>query len=501
MASPLAPIADLVLDETAVPSFPLLLSRPAPRAGIFWSAGNPAALPFELRDSYTEFRTRASDERGAYRRPLDAASTREFEVSGGGWRPVGSAGAVSGSVSVARSSDGGIAADVGQPYSMSPHLFVDTSRSSLGQTVVRLDGAGGWRIGGWGLGVAAAYESQVTRTGTALVPRFQRGVLPAVTAGASRRLGSRVLLGAHVRWQGPSQTLSVSTRGTGGLVYVLAGYTEPTPINLGPRDAYNRRIDRDAEAAGLGASVDAVGVRWVATGEVTRLHERQTSQASNHPPVDHWDANGYVLGLWAQTGPHDAERGLRLVAGMTWTHVSGDAVRAGLKANGILFHASVDRLSGSADLRFRPAPRWTAGARIAVGYGTDRRDDLLARIGSSLRTWSPAFALEVACDASRAISLSGGAGVAWSTPIGSIPDPASQGSAYRQWLAPALSYDATPGRSHAVRFSARWRSAGGSQRTLEVQYAGAAARHAAYQLPFAPASGRARWQVALSMSQ
>lgn len=496
--SPLAPVAELPRAPVAAPSLPLLLTAPAPRAGLYWTVGNPAALPFELGDRYTAFRTGYAAESGDYRRPFDAASSGTLTVSGSGWRPLGARGAVSGGVVVERASLDGMAADVGEPYTMSPHLFTDTTASALGETAARLDGAGGWRLGGWGLGAALGYETWTTRTGVSRVPRFQRGVHPVATAGVARALGP-LLLGMHARWQAEVQTVSLVTRGVTDRVYDIAGYTEPVVVDLGPGQGYYRRIERDAAALGGGAALTTGTIRWIAFGEVTRLHERQSSQQNNNPPTDNWDAAGHVLGLSAEVAVAGG-RG-RLVSGIRWTHVAGDATRADLVAEGILYHGSEDAVNAGADLRLRLGARWELGTRLAVAHDRDRRDDLLIRLASDMGTWSPSLALETSYDVSARLSLALGAGGGWVTPLGSIPNPDTRGAGYQEWLAPELSYDATPSWSAALGVSARWRTAGGTAIALAARYASAGTRGAGYQLSFAPSGERHALDVVFSVTR
>jgi hypothetical protein len=489
---PLAPVADLERTPPSAPEFPGLLTAPLPRAGLYWTAGNPAALPFEVWDRYTEVRAGVTDERGAYRRPLDPASTGGLAVSASGWRSIG-AGAVSGGILVERSSLDELAAGVGTPHAMSPHLFADTTTAALGRTAARLEGQGGWRVGDWGFGIALGFETWTTRTGVATVPRYQRGVLPAATAGLTRRVG-HLLVGAHARWQTEVQTLSLVAKSTSALVYTLAGYTEPVAVPLGVGQGFSRRIERDAAAAGLGAALDAAGVRWIAFADLTRLREEQSAQQANDPPLDRWDATGHVLGLSAEADLAGG-RG-RVVAGGRWTHVSGEALRAGLEEQGVLFRETDDVLDVGVDVRLGIGSRWEAAARTAVSYGDDTRDDAMARVATALRIWRPSITIEAAYEPGNAFALSVGAGLAWSTPIGTIPSPGSLGDGYREWLAPEWSYYGTPARTTAVRMALRWRT-GGHDLALAIGYASTGSRGATAQLPASPVGGRRRWEVSV----
>jgi hypothetical protein len=95
--------------------------------------------------------------------------------------------------------------------------------------------------------------------------------------------------------------------------------------------------------------------------------------------------------------------------------------------------------------------------------------------------------------------LSVGAGVAWRTPIGSIPNPVSFGEGYREWLAPELSYYATSASMRSVRVAARWLATAGTGIALELHYSDAVPRFGGEQIPFAPQGDRRGWGVGVSV--
>lgn len=494
--SPLAPVADLVRPSAPVSVFSLVLLTPTPHVGLAWTAGNPAALADDVSDSYTEFLGSVRGENGALRRPLDAGRVGGQQVSASGWRPLGTSGGVVGGVTVEHaSSSEGAAANAFEPYGMSPHVFADSSGADLGRTMARLEGAGGWRLGPWGLGLALGHQSWDTRTGVTQTPRFHLGALSGAVVGMTRDAASgRVTLGAHGRWRSEVQRLSLSTRQAETTGFVFEGYGEPVIHRLAARQGYARRVEREGGAAALSAEVRAAGLRWIVYGEASRLEERQFDQlTTNYPPTDDWDARGHAAGIAAEAGTRD--RGTHVAASLRWSTVSGDAKRAGLEDEGVLFEADESVIDGAVDLRVAPGNGWKAGAHISILRENRDRTDRLARIRSSVQAWRPGLALEAAHDVGSRLALGVGAGLAWYTPSGGIPDPSQLGAGYRTWIGPDLSYMATGSQTLTGLFTLRWLSPGGQAVSLEARYQRASARETAVSIPLAPTGTRSAWNM------
>ncbi len=496
--SPLAPVADLVSPAAPTVRMSHLLVAPAPRAGLAWTAGNPAGLPQDARKPYTAFRAGLFGEDGAYARPLDPGSVRSTVASAQGWRPLGTSGGVVGSVTVARTSlADGAPADLAEPYGMSPHLFADSSGADVGRTLARLEGAGGWRIGPWSSGFALGHQSWDTRTDVSQVPRSQRGSRSGASAGLSwALLDGALVLATSARWPSQVEAMSVSTRQAQTSVYLVSGYGEPVVLALAERQGYARRAEREGGAAGVSAQLERAGARWVAFAEASKLGERQTEQASNDPPADRWDAQGWRAGVAMERVPGEGRAGL--VAGASWARVSGDAMRAGLQEEGTVFDASESALEAWLDLRLQADGGWRAGLRASVVRDERDRHDRLARVGSSLRSWRPEMAVEGALDVGRSFTIGVGGGVAWHTPEGGIPDPTSLGHRYGAWVGRGLSYEATPSRAASGSVTLAWNRAEGERLAVDVDYGRAMPRDTDVTLPLAPEGRRTRWDLSMS---
>lgn len=494
--SPLAPVADLGRPSAPVPVFSLVLLTPTPRIGLAWTAGNPAALARDVAEAHTEFLGSVRGENGLFRRPLDAGRVGGQLLSASGWRPLGASGGVVGGVSVERASfSEGAPADAFEPYGMSPHVFADSSGTDLGHTLARVEGAGGWTLGSWGLGLGFGHQSWDTRTGVTQTPRFQQGSRSGASVGITRDLASgRMTLGAHGRWRSEVQRLSLSTRQAETAAFLFEGYGEPVIRRLASRQGYARRVEREGGAAGLSAEVSAVGLRWVVLGEASQLDERQFDQlTTNYPPTDDWDARGRAVGIAAEAGTRDS--GTHVAASLRWSTVSGDATRAGLEEEGVLFQADESVLDGAVDLRVDPGDGWKAGAHLSILREDRDRTDRLARIRSSVQAWRPGLALEAGHDVGSRLALGVGAGLAWYTPSGGIPDPSQRGAGYRAWIGPDLSYAATASRTVSGLFTLRWLSPGGQAVSLEARYERASLRESSISIPLAPTGTRSAWNM------
>ena len=140
--SSLATRADLPRRLAHVDAVPGALLLPAPRVGLFWTAGNPAALRAELNDTRTDFRFAAAHESGSFRRPLDPGGRSIQQAGGSGWTPVDRRLALTGRAEVNEERfDPGTSADVQEPYPTSPFVTLDTSATAMRRTSARLEGA------------------------------------------------------------------------------------------------------------------------------------------------------------------------------------------------------------------------------------------------------------------------------------------------------------------------------------------------------------------------
>lgn len=492
--SPLHLVADLPRTLPAAEgAVPALLTRPPPRVGLFWTAGNPGGLADELADFRAEFRAGRSDASGEYRRPMDPGEERQAGVSGLAWGRLGDRGAGVGRVVFERADSGEPAfADVPLPYGSGPLAVLDTLGDPLNRTAVRVEGAGGWRAGPVGLGLGLAFESQDTRTEASPVPRTMRTASPGVTGGVSwapEKGGVRV--GAHGRWQRSAHTLAIFSVAAPSRVYALEGYNDPVPIGLNAT-LFQRRLVRETWAAGGGVGGGSVdGLAWAAFAQRERLTEERFDPRTADPLADGWEADAWTAGA-AIRAPLLSRR-LLVAADARYTTLDGEARRGDLE--GITFLADEEHLELSGEARLEVGRAWRIGARAGLVHEARTRRDALAEARSEIEGWAPSAGLEAAALLGRLAVGLGGA-VAFESPDSSIPDPTSLGPVYRRWIAPELAIETAEAWSRSLSATLRFRA----RETTAVWLRGTwGAVSATDPPPDVPDGRRRMWAIALGV--
>jgi hypothetical protein len=495
--SPLSPLGDLERRTPGPESLPDLLLYPAPRVGLLWTMGHSGALPFELEDGRSEFHAAVADVSGDYRRPLDPAQAREMDLAGFGWRPLG-AGAVVGRADLTlQSMDPSSYAQVIAPYGSSPLVATDTSAPAIEGPTARLEGAGGWRFGGWGVGLAAGYEALNIRTDAVRLTRSVRAANWGVGGGVVRRLGGRLRLGLYGRWQGWAEQFIISSQGEPGLVHQLKGYAEPEPIVIfGSPPFYARRIEQEAWSAGVGAAGDIAGLVWTLFAATTHRSETQTSELlSNDPPHDSWEASGPTIG-----GALQATLWGKLLATLDarWVSLEGNATRMDLE--GVIFRANESALVVTTDFRIAPSrSRWSGALALSVRRESRDRRDAIAEFGTNIEGWVHSGALEVAhWFGERFIASAAYAGSFYSR-TARLPDPSGLGPAYQELIAPELAYYGTESISHQGALTFRWNPQSVTSLWVQGRYGVLKPLEGENPLEFAPQGERQSWSVALGV--
>jgi hypothetical protein len=434
-------------------ALPLLL-LPITRVGLFWTAGNPAALPGAVADPYADYRLAAGKQDGDYRRPLDPGQSALVRLSSLSWGRVGTAGAMIGRVVVDRETlDPGTQADVPEAYATSPFVVTDTFATPLRRTRVRLEGAAGWQLGRYALGGALGYETLDNTTITGGVDRSSRRVAPAFAIGAARSLSAGGLqLGIHARWRGTAETVELTPLTATGRVFELTGYREASPIQVGP-PFYYRRIEESAPSAGVAVAGSWGAMQWIVLGEVAHLWQRRWRQQTDDPAKDRWDTRAWTVG--AALARPVGDRAL-VVVELRRTALSGNGTLA-LDSLGVIFTAVERALTGTAELRLLPISRgWTGLARLSVVNERRERADSVAQLRSVLETLTPSLMLEVGRAVSDALFLSAGYAVGVYQARGETPLPTAQGSFFRRLIAPELDLESTSAAPQALSVAARW---------------------------------------------
>jgi len=471
----------------AVPS---LLTVPAPRTGPFWTAGNPAGIPWDLRESYTQFRLGAKQDDGTYRRPLDPGTDSRLAGSAFGWKDLGSSGGAIGRVYIdGLKHRGGAFSDQVLPHSSNPFVMLDTLGDEVSGLVARIEGAGGWRVGNLGIGLGLGYDGREIRTVASPVPIQYRVSAAGVSGGLNYELfGGLVQVGAYGRWEQLKQSAFVTAFAQDTRVYVLRGYFNPKIIDLGGGNSrtYARKLARNANAFGASLAGAVSRVKWTLYAQRNRLSEGQSEVRNG--PTDDWDTDGWTSGLDAQA----ASAGGRVLTTLSahYRTLAGSATRSDLDAP----HYSVNQNDWqvAVDVRLSSGGGWMGAVRLSTGRENWQARDSLARVGSDIKAWLPAAAFEIARTLPAGFALALGAGWAQHAPWGSIPDPSTLSPGYQQWIAPELALYGTKAATVTGTATLLWRARSGLEIWARGTVASLSGQSGALTLPTSPEGSRDR---------
>lgn len=469
-----------------------LLVKPAPRSGLFWTAGNPGAIPWEVAEQWSSLAVERWAEEGSYRRPLEARRLRRNVVGGVGWRPLGEGG-VAGRLSAARDALGRPAvSNVSLPYRSNPHVVLDTTGAPLARTAVGLEGAAGWRRGRAGFGLALGYETQHTRTEQAPVPRSIRGVSPSLALGTSVEVRPGLRAGLHGRWQAATQEVTIYSVSAVNRVYQLEGYGEPRPRDV--QSVYRRRMEREGSEIVLSFGGALGGVPWVAFGGFSNAREDQWNQLrTQDPPKDVWTISGRRLGLAAEPSLWD---GAEAVASVAHLSLEGESTRID-PSDITAFRAEHSRLIVETTFRYDIGGTWQGALQASVSRDARRREDLLERATTDLTVWSGLGGVEVGRELSGQVGASLGVSFGWRSPSGSVPYPFELGPVYRSWLAPAVALEASEAHTYGGAFTLRWRRGSRTAFWVKVEGRSLSPTEGEQAPSLVPTGSRTWWRISL----
>ena len=500
--SPLKGISDLPRElPGAEVSLPALLTLPAPRVGMFWSAGNPGALAFETSDAYAQIRAAHKRFSGEYRRPLDAGNESHTGGSAAGWKTLGTGGAAIGRVVVERLHRTGNAhADAVLPFSSNPFTVLDTLGDALASTVIRLEGAGGWRLGNLGVGLGVGFEGREVRTEASPVPRQDRVSASGLAAGLAYHIaGGAFRLGVFGRRAQTAQTVYMYGYAENSLAYMLSGYYEPLPMELSPWGSRRvwRRFDRVAWAYGFSVGGRVSGVEWTGFAQLERAAEEQfIDEYANDPPTDDWDANGWTLGFAAQRILTKSR--ILVTVSARYAQLDGETLRMDLDEVNFTVSESAAHVTG--EVRLLPRSGWGAAVQVAVGREGRKRRDVLARVGSDLKHWAPALSVEISRTLPRGFAVSAAGGISQHVPWGDIPAPPAMSYAYQTWIAPELSLYGTKAWSRTGALTLVWLARDGVSLWAQGKLAFLSPQTGHTHLQFQPEGSRTRSRIEVGVT-
>lgn len=435
---------------------PLLHTAPAPSVGLLWNAGNPAGAARDLTGAYREFSGGRSSGDGTYRRAFDSGRTRTYEARGFGWQRFGSEdkGAAIGAVSVRSvTADDLPFAVTARPYTTSPLVLSDTSRSEMDGTTVMIESGLAWRAGQWSAGLGVGYTAESWHTDAAPLAKQGRSAMPAGVLGITKTFGYDITMGVLGRVVHRTESVLASPAAGTGQAFVLMGYTEVEPIDLASVGIV-RHIDRHAASGGISLDARIAGATLIAYGELGSLREEQKAGLHGNPPIDRWTGDTRTWGMAVRRVFLDGR--LHAAGSVRHSVLTGDARRADL--DGIFYKGTAELGVGELDVRLAPDDdRWTLAIAASVRREVSDRADFVERIGTRVDAWTPAMTMEAARAVTPSVWLGVGLSGAWYTPTSRLPVPATASTLYQRVFAPELAVAATPLTARAASITGVWR--------------------------------------------
>lgn len=449
--SPLQPRASLPRHLPHAGVVPASLLLPAPRVGLFWTAGNPGGLRDELVDTRTDFAVALARASGNLRRPFDPARSTMQQASGFGWTPLDTRLALLGRLMADQERfDPGSPTDVLEAYSSSPFVTFDTSTTATRRSRVRLEGTAGLRLGPWGVGVALGYEAREHQTIESGFVRRTRYTSPGATIGLTRAIGS-VRSGPYARWRNRAETIFLIERAAQGIAVQLEGLREVQPLEI--IGSYYRRIAEDIPSVGWSAAGLLGEGAWALYTERSWLRERLTSQEANDPEEDTWDVNAWGIGGAYQSS---ASRRTVFVLQARYTTLRGDGDLA-LDTAGVIFRAAEQAAVGSAELRLLPDTLgWALVFGVQVRWEHRLREALTVPIAADVTGLTTGASVEVGRAFSPRLFASATVGSARYSSDSSFPSPVVFGPVYRAYVLPEYDLLSRPAQPWMGAVGVRW---------------------------------------------
>lgn len=450
--SPLTVRGDLPREIATAQVSTMALLFPAARIGLFWTAGNPSASLTDIADNYSEVSAGKRTVMGTYRRPLDPNSASTARLSGFGWQTRPSQSSVIGGVTLERETQNPSSlSDINKPYASTPFILTDSTTSAVQQTRVRLEGANGWQLKHWALGLSVGYDTRQATSLNASFVRRNRQITPAGSVGISRFLrNQRLQVGARAVWSRTEETVNLNEVGGEGLLTLLQGYGEVSPTEI--QNNFYRRISNEVRGAGLGLASRTGNTRWVVLLDRFHRRERTTSEQRDDPDTDLWATQSTVVGAAAQRGLF-RDQGLMTIE-LKSERVDGSSAQVHPGRSGFNSHESETR--GTLEIRASPST-WLGLVRFSFAATDRARIDSTASIRTDIHGTSPALNVEIGNKVRGNIGLFVGYSVLTYSGGGTIPAAISQSPLYQKVFAPELDMATTGALSQAVRVAGRWR--------------------------------------------
>jgi hypothetical protein len=487
-------LADVARGEVRAPMAPGVLDGPSPVAGAFMLTGAPGALASDFLRArepsrrFGELRVQRAQERGDFHRPFDMARGAASQLIGGGWSPVGSRGMAMGRFVIDQEYHEVSAFTQRVSAGMtSPFVVTDSVRPPMQRTRARLEGALGWLVGGFGVGLSGGLDSREHNSIDFPLRRTGRWATPSLAVGVERRLLGRVRVGGFYRWSEPTETFVLSANPLATVLYSVQGLDEPAGIALTGPPVFVRH-DRRASAIGGSLDVTLLGTVVVLSHEAGQRADDQYFQITARVrPTDAWRLDGSETRLQISRALGTRTDVMLVAHALSF---DGEGRRSDLP--GLAIRGSDAQQAAELDVRRRWS-RWQAGVIAGVTNREYVREDFVADLAARVDVATPFVSGELARHFG-ATSVALGASWANRTPSGQVPN-VNRGANYRRLQATELAYDAAEASAWAAWLSLQRAVKG---RTVFVQLRGEQASPST-RLPSRLQPGGDRTRLAFSL--
>ncbi|HSQ31993.1 MAG TPA: hypothetical protein VLN49_19185 [Gemmatimonadaceae bacterium] len=451
--SPLAPRADLprTLPNAGADAWSLWFAPLSP--GIFAGAGNPAGLAWETPGSRSEYSISRRNQTGRFHRPFDPERATTSEISASSYKTLPPSGNVLGEVVAANERYSPGPRSDGSPFGSSPFVLADTAAAAMTATRARLAGAGGWRIGSWGAGIAAGYDASDLHSDETGFVRRGRFSMSGLTLGAARQLAAPLplVVGAHAGVCRNAESVGVTARDAPGQLFDIQGYREAPRVDVPLAQFYSHRLDARSAFGGAQLAASVRGADVVLGAELSRRADATSHEQRAGAPVDRWSAHGASYHVMAARS-FAALGQLRVAAHST--NVSGAATAAGDSA--ATFRARERSSAAVVELRSQVSPSVRTLATITMIDERRERRDSIAQAVTNLHARYPVIGFAMGVKLSERGELLVGLTATWYRSAGTIPLRVESLS-YDRFLEPEIALYATSMQSTAAQGGLRWR--------------------------------------------
>jgi hypothetical protein len=242
----------------------------------------------------------------------------------------------------------------------------------------------------------------------------------------------RLLFALRGQWAVGAETINIQEVGQEGIVRLLEGYTEATPVQI--QVQFFRRTSTETRLGGIGAEGFASKLHWVMYADRVIYRERPTSQRQENAAADLW-ANDGSRGSMSFQMPFAGDAFITTGDGRFATY-DGTASEVLPSRSGI--RVSEQLATGALSLRMLPRDGWEGEAAVSI-HG-ERRDprDAAAGVTTHISGRTSRLSLEVAKRVVQKLRVGGGYSISGYSGATRLQTTSGTGPVFETFNAPEI---------------------------------------------------------------